>query len=108
MVAAILLYFGLIFGIRFTSTMEAAWALALIVALVQEFFIHQLIIAAVRAAAIVLLQPLRADNYDQHNDTPMTRSLASSKTYETIASFKNLERLRKVKLLSKPPSDKDS
>jgi hypothetical protein len=43
MVALILFYFGIIYGIRFTSAMEGAWAFAFIVALVQEFFIHQLV-----------------------------------------------------------------
>ena len=74
MVALILFYFGIIYGIRFTSAMEGAWAFAFIVALVQAFFIHQLVVAAVRASAVVLLQPLRSDKNEEQDNGQITVS----------------------------------
>jgi hypothetical protein len=107
MVAAMLFYFGLIFGIRFTSAMEGAWAFAFVVALGQEFFIHQLVLAAVRAAAIVLFQPLRSDKYDDFSDRHMPQSGSGSNIYETVASSRNLERLRKVQSLTRPQPENE-
>ena len=81
MVALILFYFGIIYGIRFTSAMEGAWAFAFIVALVQEFFIHQLVVAAVRASAVVLLQPLRSDKNEEQDNGQIPQSHQSFKNH---------------------------
>ena len=100
-VSAILFYFGIIFGIRFTSVMEGVWAFAFVVALVQEFFIHQLVIAAVRAAAVIMFQPLRSDNHEEQREG-QTQSQLSSKTYQTIVTSRNMERIRQIKSQTKP------
>jgi hypothetical protein len=107
-VSAILFYFGIMFGIRFTSVMEGVWAFAFVVAMVQEFFIHQLVIAAVRAAAVIMFQPLRSDNHEEQREGQMTQSQLSSKTYQTIATSRNMERIRQIKSQTKPSAGNQS
>ena len=109
MVALILFYFGIIYGIRFTSAMEGAWAFAFIVALVQEFFIHQLVVAAVRASAVVLLQPLRSDKNEEQDNGQIPQSHQSSKNHKAITNLRNMERIRKLQPLatSKQQTDKN-
>ena len=107
-VSAILFYFGIMFGIRFTSVMEGVWAFAFVVAMVLEFFIHQLVIAAVRAAAVIMFQPLRSDNHEEQREGQMTQSQLSSKTYQTIATSRNMERIRQIKSQTKPSAGNQS
>jgi hypothetical protein len=102
-VSAILLYFGLIYGIRFTNVMEGVWAFAFVIAILQEFFIHQLVIAAVRTAAVILLQPLRSDNHEEQGEGHMSQSHTN---YRPSLGSASMQRIQKMKIQSKPRTDK--
>jgi hypothetical protein len=97
MVAGILLYFGLIYGIRFIDIIEQAWALAFFVAVVQELLVHQLVLAAFRAASLMMLSPLRSDKFEEqtaYGDT--TRFQLRSKSFKAVTTSRNLNRLQQV------------
>ena len=104
-VSAVLFYFGLIYGIRFTSVMEAVWAFAFVIAMLQEFFIHQLVIAAVRTAAVILLQPLRTDNHEEQGEG---RSLQTQTSSNTLVASRSMQRIRRMKSQSKSHTDNES